>query len=308
MSNKMSGFEAERILEPRFFGSSLKSKILMALIIISVISIALGTQSFKVVPAGMRGVLLTWGEATAILGEGLNFIIPIAQKVILMDVTIQKAETAESTASADLQEVTTTIAVNYRLNPGYVDKIYTDLRQEYEDRVVKPNIEESIKATTALYQAEELVTKRAEVKLQFEIIIKERLAQYQLEVLAVSITDFQFSEEFSKAVEAKVTAEQRALEAKNELEQIRYEAQQLVIQAEAQANATIATATAEAQKVTIEAKAQAEAIQLIQAQIAQNQEYLQYLSILQWDGVLPYFFGGDVIPFIEVPTNSTSSP
>ncbi len=304
----MSGFEEERIPEPRYSGWSLKSKILVALIIIIGISVVVGTQSFTVVPAGMRGVLLTWGEVTAVLDEGLNFIIPIAQKVILMDVTIQKAETSESTASADLQEVTTTIAVNYRLNPSYVGDIYKDLRQDYENRVIKPNIEETIKAMTALYQAEELVTKRAEVKLQFELIIKERLATYQLEVLAVSITDFQFSEEFSKAVEAKVTAEQRALEAKNELEQIRYEAQQLVIQAEAQANATIAIANAEAQKVTIEAKAQAEAIQLIQAQIAQNQEYLQYLSILQWDGVLPYFFGGGVIPFIEVPTNSTSSP
>jgi regulator of protease activity HflC (stomatin/prohibitin superfamily) len=304
----MSGFEERGIPKPRFFGWSLKSKILVVLIIISVTSIALGTQSFTVVPAGTRGVLLTWGQVTAILDEGLNFIIPISQKIVLMDVTIQKAETSESTASADLQEVTTTIAVNYRLNPGYVDTIYKDLKQDYENRVVNPNIEESIKATTALYQAEELVTKRAEVKLQFETIIKERLVPYQLEVLSVSITDFQFSEEFSKAIEAKVIAEQSALEAKNKLEQIKYEAQQQIIQAEAEANATIARATAEAQKITIEAQAQAEAIQLIQAQIAQNPEYLQYLSILQWDGILPYFFGGDVIPFIQVPTNSTSSP
>jgi regulator of protease activity HflC (stomatin/prohibitin superfamily) len=129
-----------------------------------------------------------------------------------------------------------------------------------------------------------------------------------LEILGVSITDFQFSEEFANAVEAKVTAAQKALEAKNKLEQIEYEAQQQIIQAEAAANATIATATAEAQRVIIEAEAQAEAIQLIQEQIAQNPEYLQYLSILQWNGVLPYFFGGDVIPFIEVPTNSTSNP
>jgi regulator of protease activity HflC (stomatin/prohibitin superfamily) len=242
------------------------------------------------------------------MDEGLHFIIPIAQQVVLMDVTIQKAETSESTASEDLQEVTTTIAVNYRLNPGYVDQIYTELRQDYEFRVVKPNIEESIKASTALYKAEELVTKRAEVKLQFEQIITERLAPFQIDVLSVSITDFQFSAAFAAAIEAKVIAEQRALEALNELEQIRYEAQQQIIQAEAEANATIARAEAQGQKVIIEAQAQAEAIQLIQTQIAQNPEYLQYLSILQWNGVLPYFFGGDVIPFIQVPTNSTSSP
>jgi regulator of protease activity HflC (stomatin/prohibitin superfamily) len=234
--------------------------------------------------------------------------MPISSKVVLMDVTIQKAETSESTASADLQQVTTTIAVNYRLNPESVDSIYQTLKQDYETRVVKPNIEESIKASTALFQAEELVTKRAEVKITFEQILGERLSVYQLEVLSVSITDFQFSQSFADAIEAKVTAEQRALEALNELEQIRYEAQQQVIQAEAAANATIASAMAEAQRVTIEAQAQAEAIQLIQEQISQNPEYLQYLSILQWNGVLPYFFGGDVIPFIEIPTNSTSSP
>ena len=110
----MSGFEVRTIPQPRFYGWSLKSKILVVLIIISVTSIFLVSQSFTIIPAGTRGVLLTWGQVTDILDEGLNFIIPISQKVVLMDVTIQKAETAESTASADLQEVTTTIAVNYR--------------------------------------------------------------------------------------------------------------------------------------------------------------------------------------------------
>jgi regulator of protease activity HflC (stomatin/prohibitin superfamily) len=295
------------IRRPRF-GWSLKRIIIVGLIVILAASILLGSQSFTTIPAGTRGVLLTWGQVTGILGEGLHFIIPFSQKVVLMDVTIQKAETSESTASKDLQEVTTTIAVNYRLNPSFVDAIYIDLRQDYELRVIKPNIEESIKAATALFEAEELVTKRAQVKLEFENTLKDRLQDYQLDILGVSITDFQFSEEFADAVEAKVTAAQRALEAQNKLEQIRYEAQQQIIQAEAAANATVATATAEAQKVIIAAEAQAEAIQLIQEQISQNPEYLQYLSILQWNGVLPYFFGGDVIPFIEVPTNSTSNP
>ena len=304
----MSGFKEPGFPRPGSFGWSRRTKLVVVLIIIGAASILFGTQSFTVVEAGTRGVLLTWGQVTGILDEGLHFVIPIAQKVVSMDVTIQKAETEESTASADLQEVTTTIAVNYRLIPSSVDSIYRDLRQDYELRVIKPNIEESIKATTALFQAEELVTKRAEVKLSFELTIKERLADYQLQILSVSITDFQFSEEFKNAIEAKVSAEQRALEAKNELEQIRYEAQQQIIQAEAAANATVTAATAEAQKLIIEAEAQAEAIQLIQEQIAQNPEYLQYLSILQWNGVLPYFFGGEVIPFIQVPTNSTSSP
>jgi regulator of protease activity HflC (stomatin/prohibitin superfamily) len=212
-----------------------------------------------------------------------------------MDVTIQKVETAESTASADLQEVTTTIAVNYRIVPEAAGDIYKSLRQEYEFRVIKPNIEESIKATIAMFPAEELITKREVVKSKVKEILTERVFDYNIEILAVSIVDFQFSTQFQKAIEAKVTAEQSALEAKNKLEQIRYEAQQQVIQAEAAANATIMRATAEA-----------EAIRLVRESL--TTEYLNYIAIQQWDGKLPYFLGAETVPFIQIPTNSTSNP
>jgi regulator of protease activity HflC (stomatin/prohibitin superfamily) len=132
--------------------------------IILIAAFLVGTRGIAIVPAGRRGVVLTWGSVTGVLGEGLHFITPIAQEVVYMDVTIQKVETQESTASADLQTVTTTIAVNYRIRPELAGEVYTNLRQEYEFRVVKPNIEESIKATTALYQAEELITLRESVK------------------------------------------------------------------------------------------------------------------------------------------------
>jgi len=142
---------------------------------------------------------------------------------------------------------------------------------------------------------EELVTKRELLKAKVKEILSERVRQYDIEILAVSIVDFQFSTEFKKAIEAKVPAQQRGLEAKNELEQIRYEAQQQVIQAEAAANATILRATAEA-----------EAIRLVRESL--SAEYLSYISIQKWDGKLPYFLGGGAIPFIQVPTNSTSNP
>jgi regulator of protease activity HflC (stomatin/prohibitin superfamily) len=248
-----------------------------------------------IVPAGTRGVVLTWGSVTGVLGEGLSFITPLVQTVELMDVTIQKVETAESTASADLQQVTTTIAVNYRIVPEAAGDIYKSLRQEYEFRVIKPNIEESIKAATAMFQAEELITKRELVKSKVKEILTERVRDYDIEILSVSIVDFQFSTEFQKAIEAKVTAEQSALEAKNKLEQIRYEAQQQIIQAEAAANATILKATADA-----------EAIRLVRESL--TTDYLNYIAIQQWDGKLPYFLGAETIPFIQIPTNSTSAP
>jgi len=162
------------------------------------------TQGVVIVPAGTRGVVLTWGSVTGVLTEGLHFITPIAQKVVFMDVTIQKAEMMESTASKDLQEVTTTIAVNYRIIPERAGEIYRHLRQEYESKVIEPNIQESIKASAALFQAQEMVAKREMVRVKFEETLRERVKEFHIQILSVSIVDFQFSAEFKKIVDAEM--------------------------------------------------------------------------------------------------------
>jgi len=256
------------------------------LLIIAIAGVVVVTTATVRIPSGTRGVLLTWGKVEdKVLQEGLNFKIPFTQTVVLMNTQIQKAESTEATATADLQEVSTTVAVNYRLNPMRVNLIYTDLRQDYVNRVIKPNIEESIKATTAEYRAEELVTQRADVKTTLDEILTERLAIFNIDVVSVSLTDFQFSSSFSAAIDAKVTAEQQALVSKNELEKIRYEAQQQIIQAEAAKNATIRRAEGDAFAVIIEANATAQAIEIITQQM--TDEYANYLWLQQWDGKLP---------------------
>ena len=270
-------------------------KITRTLIVILIIAIAgitiVSTAAIRV-PSGYRGVLLTWGKVEdRILNEGLNFKIPFIQSVVLMNVQIQKAESVESTATKDLQEVSTTVAVNYRLDPLNVDEIYKDLRQDYVERVIKPNIEESLKATTALFRAEELITKRPEVKETFDGTLMERLSTFNVQIVAVSLTDFQFSTSFSEAIEAKVTAEQQALLARNELERIKYEAQQQIIQAEAAKNATIRRAEGDALAQIIAANATAKSIQIITSQM--TDEYAQYLWLSQWDGKLPVVFTKD---------------
>jgi regulator of protease activity HflC (stomatin/prohibitin superfamily) len=276
-----------------------RSGLIAAIIIVIIAAGAFYTQSFARVPAGYRGVLLTWGRPeNRILGEGLNFVIPFIQNIELMNVQVQKAESTESAATNDLQEVTTTVAVNFRLKPEAVNEIYRELRQDYVSRVIKPNIEESLKAATAQYKAESLITQRAIVKATFDNILKERLLVFNIDVVAVSLTDFQFSPAFSAAIEAKVTAEQSALEARNKLEQIRYEAQQQVIQAEAEKNATIARALGDAEAVKIDAEATANAIEVITAQM--TPEYAQYLWLKQWDGKLPLVVGDETGLIIDV--------
>jgi regulator of protease activity HflC (stomatin/prohibitin superfamily) len=274
--------------------------IIFAIIIVIVVFSVIVGGAYVTIPAGYRGVVLTWSKPTRILDTGLHFKMPIVQTVELMNVQIQKAESSESTASKDLQEITTTVAVNYKLNPDKVMEVYRTLRQDYVNRVIKPNIEESIKATTAQFTAEELISRRAELKNKFDEILQERLSVFGIELVAVSITDFQFSQSFNDAIEAKVKAEQRALEARNKLEQVKYEAQQRIIDAEAEKNATIARAegesealliakTAEAQGLLIEANATAEVIRLITAQM--TPEYVQYKWLEEWDGKLPLFTG-----------------
>jgi len=210
-----------------------------------------------------------------------------------------------------MQEIKTTVAVNYRLQEGYVVEIWSDLRNDYESRVIYPNVQECLKASTAQYLATEIITKREGVKTTFFNLLSEKLAPYHIEVISVSMTDFQFSEEFSAAVDAKVTAEQKAQEAKNKLEQIRYEAEALIIQATANANATITTAQGEALAKVIAAQAEAdalilmktaeaEAIQLVTAQL--TEAYMQYLALIQWDGELPIYWASDApLPFLIIP-------
>ena len=266
--------------------------ILVVLLIVAVVGILVVSQVVVQVPSGSRGVLLTWGKVEdRVLGEGLNFKMPFSQSVVLMDIQIQKAESVESTATKDLQEVSTTVVVNFRLDPLAVNDVYRDLRQDYVSRVIKPNIQESLKATTSLYRAEELVTRRAEVKQTFDDILNERLSIYDIDLIAVSLTDYQFSPGFMAAIDAKVTAEQQALVSKNELEKIRYEAQQQIIQAEAAKNATIRRAEGEALAQIINANATAQSIMIITGQM--TEEYADYLWLISWDGKLPLVYTRD---------------
>jgi regulator of protease activity HflC (stomatin/prohibitin superfamily) len=282
-------------------------KILVIAIVIA-IAIAFPIATIRTVPAGNKGILLNWGEAVQVRNEGLQWVIPIAQDIVLVNTQIQKAVATESTASSDLQEVTTTVAVNYRLDARQVLTIYKDLRNDYETRVIAPNIQEALKAATAKYVATELITERESVKDSFLNILKSKLSVYGIEVLSVSVTDFKFSPSFTQAIEAKVTAEQNALAAQNKLKQIEYEAQQQVIQANANATAIVTLANADANATVISANATAQAVQIIQEQL--TPEYINYLYAIGWDGKLPIYWssGNNTAPYLLLPTQQEVTP
>ena len=140
------------------------------------------------------------------------------------------------------------------------------------------------------------------MKNQIEDQIKARLGAYNIVVDAVSITDFQFSELFKSAVEAKVAAQQRALQAQNELRRIQIEAQQNEAQAIGEQKANIARAEGIKQSNVLQAEGEAQAITIIDKQLRDNPTYLDWLKATNWDGKLPLVTGeGGQTPFIDIP-------
>lgn len=252
-----------------------------ALIVVGLIAF-LVLNPIVMISAGERGVVLEWGAVSdKILGEGIHWVMPIKNNVKEMDVKIQKEEKSTASASKDLQTVTSQIAINYHLQPDKVNKLWQEVGKDYSIRIIAPAIEEFVKKTTAQYTAEELITKRNEVKEALREALVINLSNRYVIVDDIFITNFDFSSVFNSAIEAKVTAEQKALEAKNKLEQIKFEAEQ-----------RIAAAKAEAEAIRIQAQA-----------ITQQggKDYVQLKAIEKWSGELPqYMIPGSAVPFLQL--------
>jgi regulator of protease activity HflC (stomatin/prohibitin superfamily) len=269
------------------------ARIILLGIALLIVTAMIITSSVKIVDAGHRGVLLHWNAVdtdSPPLEEGLHFVTPFADDVINIEVRTLKYEKSTTSASKDLQTVSTTVTVNYHPSQESVHFLYKELGLDYENRIIQPAIEETVKQVTAKYNAEELITKRPLVKSDIEASISERLAGFNIITEVMSITDFQFSALFAQAIESKVEAEQKALKAENDLRRIKVEAKQREAQAVGIAQANIA-----------EASGEAEAIKIINNALATNPNYLAWLKTQAWDGKLPLVVGSAGTPFIQIP-------
>lgn len=235
---------------------------------------------FGFVPAGSRGVKLEYGAVSGtVFNEGIYFVTPFINSVVLMDVRTQAYSTkAVESASHDLQTVHTDTTLNYHLDPLRVDNVYQRLGHDFEGRIIAPTVQEEVKATTASYEAEGLITKRTSVKDDIEHRLRGRLEPYGIVVDALNITNFNFSDDFTKAIEAKVTAEQNALKAKNDLVRISTEAEQRVAQA----------------------RGEAEAIRIQGEALKENSQLVALEAVKHWDGHLPTTMLGEAVPFIDL--------
>ena len=281
-------------------------RIVIPVIIAFIMVIVVLASSIKIVEAGHRGVLLKFGavDTSAALNEGIHFVVPFRDDVVQLEVRTQKTVQDAASASRDLQDVETQVALNYHVDPNNAQVLFQQLGLSYADRVIAPAIQESVKQVTARFNAENLITNRETVKSEIENQITQRLAAYNVDVETISITEFQFSEQFRRAVESKVEAEQRALQANNDLRRIEIEAQQAKARAVGEQQANIAQAEGVKQASILQAEGEAQAIQIVEAQLRENPRYLEWLKTQRWDGVLPLVTasGEGATPFIEIPT------
>ena len=243
---------------------------IVAAVIVLLIVVIIGCGAFTTVKAGHTGVVVTFGKvSSSVLGEGLHLKIPFIQQVVQIDNRVQKAEVDCSSASKDLQTVTSTIALNYKVRNSSSADIYQNVGPDFESIIVSPAIQECAKAVTAKYTAEQLITERQSIGDQMKDLLGEKINGYGIDIEIFNIITFEFTDEYNAAIEAKQTAQQNALKAEQDLQRIKVEAEQTVAKAQAEA----------------------EAYRLKSEQITPQMIAMEYID--KWDGKLPAVAGGD---------------
>lgn len=245
------------------------------------------------VPTGHTGVVTTFGKVENFtLEAGVHFKLPW-QEVVKMDNRVQKETLDMSCFSSDIQEVTMKYTVNYQISKQDAMTIYKTIGTDYYNTVIAPCITESVKIVTAKYNAEALISSRSNMAAEIEAVLKEKLIQYNIELVSTSIENMDFTDAFTNAVEAKQVAEQNKLKAQTE-------AEQKVIEANAAAEIKKVEADAEAYQTITRAEAEAEANRKISESLTQS--LIDYTYALAWDGKLPTFMTGEngIVPFLDV--------
>ncbi|MBW4536028.1 MAG: prohibitin family protein [Pleurocapsa minor HA4230-MV1] len=256
-----------------------KDTLLASKIFLSLALIVIFCSFFVIINPGQRGVLIKFGQVQdRVLSEGIHLIIPLVNTVKKLSVRVQKQEESAEASSKDLQDVFTDVALNWHIMPEKTNLIFQQIGNESAiiDRIIEPAVEEVLKAVMAEYTAEEIITKRRQVKAEVDNFLTERLTPYYLAVDDISLVHVHFSERFGEAVETKQIAEQEAKKAGF-----------MAIKAAKEAEA----------KVNL-ARGEAEAQGLIQATL--NNELLKKQTIEKWDGKLPLVMGNDTNKVLEL--------
>lgn len=254
-------------------------------IAIGLAALIIALNSFTIVPAGNTGVVMTLGKVSETsYQEGFHLKAPFIQQVETLSNKIQVYETPASAVSKDLQTVSSTIAVNYRLVSDKSPEMYKNVGVDYQTVLITPVVQECMKSATAKYTAEELITERAAVGDEVKASLDSKLNSYGIYIEKFNIVNFDFSAEFNSAIEAKQVAEQNLLKTKTEQ-------QQALEIADAEAKKKVIAANAQAEATIKEAQAQADANKLLEESL--SEKVIAYEQIQKWNGVMPKVTNGE---------------
>jgi prohibitin 1 len=244
--------------------------------------------SFAIVPAGHRGVVLWWGSVEKrVMGEGLNFKVPIAERVIRVDVRVQPHPFKEiDAASKEYQMVKLTGMMNFHIDPSYVNDLYQKVGLDFANKVIDPAFNDFVKEVVPIYQITEVLPKREEIRKRAMTKLGENLTRYHIIVDDIYFANIRFSPEYEKAVEAKQVAQQQVETQR-----------QVLAQREIEAHQKVATAKGEAESILVVAQGQAKANEVLSRSISPI--LVEYKGIEKWNGTLPQVSGG-AVPFIDI--------
>ena len=276
----------EKFPETISFKSPSARSIGILILLLIVFIILWGT--FVIVPAGHRGVCLWWGSVeTRIMGEGLNFKVPIAERVIKVDVKVQPHPFKEIDASSkEYQMVKMTGMMNFHIDPAYVNDLYQKVGLDFADKVIDPAFNDFVKEVVPTYPIGEILPKREEIRQRAMKKLGDNLSRYHIIVDDIYFANIRFSPGYEGAVEAKQVAQQQVETQKQVLAQREIEAQQKV-----------ATAKGEAESILVVAQGQAKANEVLSRSISPI--LVQYKSVEKWNGILPQV-SGSATPFVNI--------
>jgi regulator of protease activity HflC (stomatin/prohibitin superfamily) len=279
--------------------------------VIILLAVSWLASPFVQVEAGTVGVMTVFGAPShETLEPGLHLRTPFISEIYPVDITPNTATTTESAATHDQQNVSTSIAVTFQINPADAVYIYQNYRDipGLQTTIIAPIVSNDVKAIVSNYDAQDLITKREQLGAEIKDKIATDLKVYDVIVDGVNITNFDFSDAYEQAIENKQIAQQNALEEQYKLQQVQVSAQQQVVQADAQADAAVAIAQGQAKATILQAQADAQAYALKQK--ALTPELIELALISKWNGVMPTY-ATSALPtaiFPATPTPAAPAP
>ena len=253
-------------------GLTKKGVVVLIGIIIGIFAFIILLSSIKTIKSGEVGLKVRFGKIVdTSLSEGLNFKIPFIEKIVKVNIKVQKVELITESSSKDLQTIKTQLAVNYKVLSENAPTLYKTVGNSYEETILTPAIQESIKAVMSNYTAEQTITKRNEVSDKCLEQIQSKMEKYGIHIAEFNIIDLDFSQAYNQAIEEKQVAEQKVLTAQQELEKTKIEAE----------------------KKIVEARATKEANDLLKQTL--TDEIIMKQFIEKWDGKLPETYAGNDI-------------